>query len=154
MGAGTLQVTKMLDRIKTVVEALTPFTGRVYQGKKRFSEAENFEETLKGLTAQSQGYFSFWLEHRSCGVRNETTEATVSGIAAIYMPKDTTTDENTCLETMDNLCSALTKESNFSTLGARIKSCDYERVDEEWVAQSIALFVLVIVLELGPFQGE
>jgi hypothetical protein len=148
MAAGTFAPTRLLDRIGVVAAAITALTDRVYQGKKRFSEAENLEENIRALTAETQGYFGFWMGPRREGKVTERGTVTVLGLLVLNLPKDSTSDCNSAYEVAETLLRALKLQSNFSSQGAAFKEGSYQIVDDS-LEDGIAEFDFEVTYEIG-----
>ena len=92
MPAATMQ-TKTLERVATIAAGIGGIgAGRVSKGFKNYADADNWEETIRGLTAQTQGWFSCWL--MSADNLGELQQGTfeMAGELAVYIPKDVSTD--------------------------------------------------------------
>lgn len=148
MAAGTVTATKLMDRIKVVAEAVAALTGRTFQGKKRFSEAENLEELVRALTAETQGYFGFWLGPRIGRKPTERGSVVVNGSLLVSLPKDDTSDVNSAYEVADTLLKALLTQSNFSNIGIGISEGSWEPVSDD-LEDGIAEFEFKLTYEAG-----
>jgi hypothetical protein len=112
MGAGTTAVTKTLDQCRQSLSAISGIT--VYQGKKRFSESDNLEETVRASTPEATGWISIWLEEYVGNNQTNMTQLTVGGLLVSFLPKDTTTDVNTLYDLVMACVTSLQREANFS----------------------------------------
>lgn len=120
MAAGTILVTKTLDRIKTIATGISGIgASRVFQGYRRFADSENLENLIAALTAETQGYFFFWFKGGGGGVEGGAYDGghtfSVGGVLLVNLPKDTTTDENSAIELAESLKDALLVMDSYST---------------------------------------
>lgn len=145
MGAGTTTITKTLDQCR---QALTVIPGlTVYQGKKRFAEADNLEETIRASTPEATGWVSIWMEEYVGNNQTNMTQLTVGGLLVSFLPKDTTTDVNILYDLVFACVTALQKESNYSY--ARPEGVTVQRSNDE-IEDSIVGYDLRARFKLGP----
>jgi hypothetical protein len=91
--AGTTPETKTLERIWTIAAAYAPVgASRVFKGFKKFTDAENLNALIRGLTAYSQGYFWCTLRSIPSQGNNEIKRFRFSAQLFVYVPKDTSID--------------------------------------------------------------
>ncbi len=118
MATGTINITKTLDNIKAIAVTITGIGAtRAKQGKLRLGETDNLESTVEALTAETQGYFVFWLADRGVDIVDQTGTVKILAELLVKMPKDTTTDTNSAIELAESLLTALLRESNYNTAG-------------------------------------
>lgn len=135
MAAGTTFLTKTLDQIASAAGGIGGLTARVFQGKKRFTDAQNFEALVKALTGESQGYLAVWFKSWEPGRQDIGQLGTmhIGGNLFIKLDKDTTSDCNTMYDFIVSILTAIMIASNYrgwavSPLGVTIEETedDYE----------------------------
>ena len=115
MAAGTTFLTKTLDQIATAAGAVSGLTSKVFQGKKRFTDAQNFEALVKALTGQTQGYLAIWFKSWEPGRQDMAQPGTmhVGGNLFIKLDKDTTSDCNSMYDFIVEILTAIMISSNY-----------------------------------------
>ena len=148
MPAGTSPPTKVMDLIKTAAAGVTAIGAtRVFQGKKHFSESDNLEGSIRALTAESQGYFSFWLAGRKSADQYHVGAMDVAGQLLVHLSTDATTDFNVGYEVAEALLKAFSLESTFSK--TKPLECAYVNVSDG-LEDGIAEFDFALSYELPP----
>ncbi len=135
-----------MDKVAVAAATVTAVSGRVYQGKKRFAEVDSLEGNVRALTAETQGYFGFWLGPRVSNGNYHPGACTVYGELLVRLPKDTTSDVNSAYEVAEALCKALSQEATFRLVGKPL-TIEYELVDDEF-EDNVASFQFTMNYEL------
>lgn len=104
------------DETSTAVSPTGAVSLRVSQGKRRFAEIENFETIMQALTSETQGHFSCWLDERSSGTQELAMSGTATIVGLLYfrLPKDTSTDCVSLINTCESILGAITSDQLFS----------------------------------------
>lgn len=139
MPAGAIVLTRTLDRVAALAGAVTGFTSRVYQGKKFFDDADNFESVIRALSKESQGAFAFWLDSVEWGNQQyELGEMEVAGLIFLRLDTTDTSDTNTLIEKITVLVQALAVVNNYeaANYGEPIRygfspNDDYDEMDDD-----------------------
>lgn len=77
---------------------------RVSQGKRRFSDDEDFEEKIRALSAETKGWFCFWVEERTLPTSTEVVgNLLIKGELLVHLPKDTTTHGSLLYDFVEDL---------------------------------------------------
>lgn len=117
--AGSTTLTRTLDQIKTIIGGVSGMDpSRVFQGYKRFSATENYNDMVEALTAGSQGYFNYWLLRSGTSRTAENSNFDVFGELYTYIPKDTSDDLNASIDLCVAIRNALLLESNWPNLNS------------------------------------
>jgi len=155
MGAGGTRVTKILDQIKTTAGGVTGFDpARVFQGKKVHGETDDHEEGVRGQTAETVGYFTFYPTLRTGGTKNRVGTLTVEGIVEAHLPQEDTTDANSLLDMVEALFKALTRSDTFEALSLPsvvLDGSNWRAPDELGgdLKDAIVEFQMTLVYQLG-----
>lgn len=153
MGAGARQPSRVLDRIAYQVGTIAAIGTRIAQGKRRFTELESsLENVVKALTAESQGYFAFYMSERSSGNQTEVGTMTVTALLFASLPKDTTSDVNSLSDLLEDVLKQLSIESNFSNIGARPASVTYAESPDNF-EDGISVWEFTAVYKIGAVSG-
>ena len=116
--AGTVNITKCMDAIKTAVVAVTAIgSSRCLQGKEHLADSTNRDNEVRALTNEAQGYFAFALASVQTGKPTENGFMNVIGRLFVPVNKDTSSDLNTAYEVMNAVRLALFKQSNYEAVG-------------------------------------
>jgi hypothetical protein len=142
-------VTNLLDKIAAQVATVTAIGARVYQGKKRLAESDNFEAAIRALNAESQGYFIFWLGPRTLRSLREPGSVEVHGVLVFYLPKDDTSDVNTAYDMAEEVAAVVGNINQFKAVGAGVNAITFEMVTDD-IEDSIAEFQFTMTYDLGP----
>ena len=98
-------VTDTLNKLNTVVAGVSGITA-VYQGYKRFSDSQNFQDIVSALSA-GQGIFEFHLTDARRGIQGQDAIFNVAAWLYTPVPKDTsnllTTDINLAELVLDTI---------------------------------------------------
>lgn len=115
MPAGNICVTKTMDRVNAIVSAVSGIQA-VYQGYKRFTDAQNFYDIVGSATAESQGYFYFWLKKSGHSfIMDSVPTFEACGELLIPVVKNSSTDLNVAVELAEAVKDALLLRSNWSS---------------------------------------
>lgn len=118
MAAGLTVWTKTLDKVLAVAKANSGIgINRAFQGYKRWANNENLEDQIRGLAAETQGYF--FCQLKNAGYSDSTTssrpeEFSIAAELVVYVPKDTTTDLNAAWDFACGLAMELSSAANFN----------------------------------------
>lgn len=153
MPAGATGLTKTLDQIATNVATVGGIGARVYQGRKEFADADNFEAIVKALTTQSQGAFGIWFDSFEGGSQLEPGTGTFNAILLIPLGKNATTDCNTMYDLMVSVVKEMTKESSFQASGTVPKSFSVRQTTDEY-EDGIAVFEISVSFQMPMFCGD
>jgi hypothetical protein len=108
MSAGTTAVTKSLDRAVAQAKTITGIgSARVYQGYKRWAEADNFEAQVRALTPLTQGYFSVWIDEITGGGKLGKQSFRLAGELAVTYTVESSVDLNSVWDLASALLDAL-----------------------------------------------
>lgn len=130
----------MLAAVNTAAAGVTGLSsGRVKQGRKWYAESATPLESLVGaLTAESQGYFFYWLGPRTIGDRiGSPGTATCYGMLFFKLDKDADSAMDSAYELAERLAKALSDPATF--LASKVVEITYE-CGEEDRENSIAVF--------------
>jgi hypothetical protein len=114
MPTGTRAETKTLDRLCALAAAQPGIgSGRVAKGYRRWSEDEHFQERVRALAAETQGYF--WAALKRVADPPDREWRTVSCVAelALYVPAQASTDLNAAWEFALHLKDVLEEPANY-----------------------------------------
>ena len=103
------------NQIKTVVAAVTGIVD-VHQGYSRYSDADNWEQSVTALSAETEGRFRFALDTIDY-VPQDVSHGHFYAELAIYVPKDVSSDMTTAWALALKVQEALGLQSNFQQLG-------------------------------------
>lgn len=99
MATATYPETKTLERV-CALAAARPGVGaaRVAKGYRRWSEDEHFQEQVRALGAETQGYFSAALRRAAHDVGRGAHGVEIVAELAVYVPVQVSTDLNAAWE--------------------------------------------------------
>jgi hypothetical protein len=114
MPTGTRAETKTLDRLCALAAAQTGIgSSRVAKGYRRWSENEHFQERVRALAAETQGYFWAALQRVANAPEREWRAVTCAAELVLYVPAQASTDLNAAWEFALNLKDVLESPSNY-----------------------------------------
>lgn len=122
-----------MDAIEEEVAGIAAIgASRVFQGKKRFVDATDHGNDVRGLTAETQGYFTFWIGRRSSNAQAAEGELIVEGELEVRLPKDTTTDVNSAYDLAEAVTAAVGSDATFAALaaGVRPSGIDWQEAED------------------------
>jgi hypothetical protein len=146
MPAGTNCQTATLDRIAAVAAAYGGgITVTVSKGYKVYTNAENLEQLVGALTAETKGYFNLWLA-KAGTAENELRDFEIHAELLVAVPKDVSTDLNAAWDFVIDFAETLANESNYdpSLLQFRPKDIEYSLHN---IRNGIAIF------DFGAYGG-
>lgn len=144
MAAGTICVTKTLDRINVIVAAVSGIQA-VYQGYKRFTDAQNFYDIVGAGTSESNGWFYFWLKSSGHAFKLDTMPTfEVVGELLVPVVKNTSTDLNTAVQLAEAVKDALLLNTNWPVgngyVGPQFISYEFDGVSISEAGIGVASF--------------
>lgn len=149
--AGTTTPTMLMDLIKTTAATVTAIgSTRVFQGKKRFTDAQNHENDVRGYTEEGQAAFFFWINSVSEGAQTTTGECLITGYLEFNSNQNNTSDLNKAYDVCFNLQSALSQESTFATIGCRPRNngIKWERWENDDLSDNVLVFLFSLTYTL------
>jgi hypothetical protein len=116
MMAGTTAPTKTLERAVAQAKTISGLgSTRVFQGYKRWTEAENFDGLVQALTANTQGYLVLWLAGLSSGGRLGSLTITIAGELTIPVAKDSSADGSDMWDFVESIRQALEDQTDYGS---------------------------------------
>lgn len=114
MPAGTLLITRTLDRIAAIAAGVSGIgAARVHQGYRRFAEAENFDAQVAALAPETEGIFAFWFLRGGHAADASDAQFDVAGELVFRLPKDASSDGNAAIELAERLKDELLDGGNY-----------------------------------------
>lgn len=103
-----------MEKVKSTAEALTALTGRVWVGKKVWSETDTIPEaTVAGLTAEKQALGCFWATTRQVRQKTQVGSVTVRGALLYKLPLRTTSTLVDLEDMLDAILEGLLDDQKF-----------------------------------------
>lgn len=123
-------IVSTLDRIEAIAKGIAGFgASRVFQGHKRWADAQNLENLVAGLTQETQGYFFFWLREGGHGVDAGAIGSPpifrVGGVVLIYQPKDVTSEYHGAIRLVESLKDAVLDKTSYLAGEGTPNECRY-----------------------------
>lgn len=109
-------VTDTLDKLNTVVAGTTGITA-VYQGYKRFSDSENFQDVISALSA-GQGIFEFHLTDARRGLQGQDAIFNIAAWLYTPVPKDSSNTLDTAINLAELVLDTIMVPATWTTGGA------------------------------------
>lgn len=135
--AATKLPTKCLEGVARIAAAQVSIgAGRVKIGYANYADGYNWEDAIRGLAAQTQGFFSCWLKACTGMGELENGIVQIAGELAVYCPKDTSSDLIAAWELALALAEALYTQSNY--------------IDGEVKASSVSVSLHKLLTDGGP----
>lgn len=147
MGAGTTSTGKLMDALNPLAVAILG-AGNVYQGKNRFGEAIDKEESQRGQPQETQGFFCYWVNTCDEGPQTQVGDCLITGYLEIHSDPNTTSDMNSSYDLATQLVETFSQESNFVSIGCRPKSIKFEREPGDDLQDAILKFVFAMEYQL------
>ena len=144
--------TKIGGKLNDICYAqLTAISGvMAYQGRLRMLDTTDFEESVRGLTEQTQCYAITWLtQELRRPVQSGTGTVELTILLFFKLNKDTSSDVNSMYDMVDRIGEALTPDTVWGSLGAKMNRITINRV-ENALQDSIAEWRVLVNLD-APF---
>lgn len=125
---------------------------KVFEGKHRPSEVEDYEQALRDGPAEIVGIFDYCLAVRE--QKTQTTMGTmeIAGLLEVYLPTNVSTRMHCALQLAEMVLSIIGQESIYQSCGARPTSSKYV-CEDDGIDDGIMQFSYTLVFTVPPLSG-
>jgi len=145
--AATQTSGQILDQVNSLAGAVTGVSS--YQGRKRWAEADNPEQTLRNQAAETKAIICWFVEERYAPAQSSTQNGTVTirGQVTMRLNTQTSSDTDLACDLMDEILVAVMQEDEYDM--ARPTDGRWS-LDNDSLEDDIANYFISLTFSVGP----